>query len=328
MKTAFTSVLGPTIANYLSLKETLGRKYSVERDVFSHLDSFLAVIGEDLNSESFGKWIETRLHLTSGVRRKWMRIVRNLCLYRLRREPVCFVPDTSLFPLPHQTVRPYIFTENEIARLLEAASRLWPSALSPLRAENFFLGLVLLYTAGLRRGELLRLTIGDYEPSDKTLLIRESKFHKSRLLPLSVDGARTIEAFLLKRRRDSLPFSVNSPLLYNKCGRTGAYSGTGFAQTVGSLLRAEGITTETGKIPRIHDFRHTFAVHAMLRWYRRGKDVQAKMPALATYMGHVSIASTQYYLSTVTELASIASDRFEMCYGGLVEEFHRGGGMQ
>jgi len=326
MKSTFTSALGPTIANYLSLKEALGRKYSGERHVLSHLDSFLAAIGQDLDSESFGRWNETRLHLASGVRRNCMRIVRNLCLYRLRSEPASFVPDSSQFPRPHQKMRPYIFTEGDIVRLLVAAGRLRPTTLSPLRAENAYLGLVLLYTAGLRRGELLRLTVGDYEPSEATILVRESKFYKSRLLPLSADGARTIEAFLLKRRKSALPLSASSPLLCTGYRGTGAYSGGGFAYTIRSLFRATGIRSETGQNPRLHDLRHAFAIHALLRWYARGEDVQAKLPALAAYMGHVSIASTQYYLSFVAELASAATDRFERSYGRLIEDIGNDGG--
>lgn len=101
MRSELTSPLGPTIESYLSLKISLGRKYSGVRDVLTHLDSFLASVGEDLTSDSYSRWVETQLHLTSGVRRWRMRIVRNLCLYRLRKEPRCFVPDLLEFPRPY-----------------------------------------------------------------------------------------------------------------------------------------------------------------------------------------------------------------------------------
>jgi len=326
MKNTFTSLLGPTIANYLSLKQALGREYSKERYILSHLDSFLAASGEDLDSRSLARWIETRLHLASGVRRNSMRIVRNLCLYRQRSESTCFVPDPSLFPRPHQKVRPYIFTERDIARLLEAAARLRPTPLSPLRGENLTLGLVLLYTAGLRRAELLRLTVGDYDRSEQTLLVRESKFYKSRLLPLSADAVRTIEAVLHKRRKSALPVWVDSPLLWTRYRATGAYSGGGFGHAMRALIRATGIRTETGRTPRVHDIRHAFALHALLRWYRRGEDVQAKLPVLAAYMGHVSIGSTQYYLPFLAQLAEAAADRFERRYGRLIVDARDDGG--
>ena len=117
-----------------------------------------------------------------------------------RTEPTCFVPDPSLFPHLHQPVQPYIFTEAEIDRLLQETDRLERPPESPLRPELFRLAITLLYTTGLRRGELLRMTTGDYEPRERTLLVRESKFHKSRLLPLSPDATHELEGYLQARR--------------------------------------------------------------------------------------------------------------------------------
>jgi integrase/recombinase XerD len=320
MKRRLGSVLAATIAGYLSLKEALGREYAVEHDVLAHLDAYLNAAGGDLTSDSFLRWIMTRSHLTSGVRRNWMRIVRNLCLYRRRTDPECFVPDPSQFPPRHQAVRPYVFQDAEIARLIEETRSIPPANRSPLRRQNVLLGLVLLYTAGLRRGELLRLTVGDCDLSEGTLLVRESKFHKSRLLPLSADALHVLKAVLHERQANRLPISRDSALLWNGCGRPGGYSGTGFSQIIWDLLRSCGIRTPAGRLPRIHDFRHTFAVHALLRWYRAGKNVQAKLPALAAYMGHVSIASTECYLHLVEQLAAVASKRFEQHYGALIAE--------
>ena len=145
---SFSSVLGLTIAQFVALKEALGRQFAVERDILMHLDAFLYATGADLTAESFTAWCRTRDHLTSGVRRNWMRIARNLCLYRRRTEPTCFVPDSSQFPPLHQPVQSHIFTEIEITRLLEALDHLLPSSTSPLRRENFRLAIVLLYTMG------------------------------------------------------------------------------------------------------------------------------------------------------------------------------------
>ena len=314
----FTSGLGATVASYLALKEALGRRYDGERRILSHLDTFLTAIDADLTTTSFPQWCRTREHLRSGVRRHWMRVVRNLCLYRQRSEPHCFVPDVSQFPTPHQAVRPHIFTAAEVNRLLAAAAALQPSNGSPLRPENLRLAIVLLYTTGLRRGELVRLTIGDYDPTERTLLVRESKFHKSRLLPLSPDGAAAVQSLLDLRRTRGLPASAETPLLWNRCRGSRAYSGGGFGMALRALFRATGIHTAAGGIPRVHDFRHGFAVLALLRWYRAGEDVQARLPRLATYMGHVSILSTAYYLQFIDLLEGSASERFAQRYGALV----------
>ena len=324
---SFASEISQSIARFVALKEALGRKFSVERAVLKHLDAFLSATRADLDAENFAAWCRTREHLTSGVRRNWMRVVRNLCLYRRRTEPACFVPDPSQFPPLHQPVRPHIFAEVEISRLLVAADRLQPGNRSPLHRENFRLALVLLYTTGMRRGELLRLAVGDYDPSERTLLVRESKFHKSRLLPLSCEGASELETYLEVRRARRLPLHADAPLLWNHYTNGGrAYTGVGFGQAVSGLLQAVGIHTAAGRLPRVHDFRHTFAVHALLRWYREGEDVQAKLPLLSTYMGHVSIVSTAYYLPFVEQLAAPASELFAQRCGAIVSSDHANGG--
>jgi integrase/recombinase XerD len=119
-----------------------------------------------------------------------------------------FVPDPTGFPKPHAAIRPYIFTTADIARLLQAAGRLDATPLSPLRRETFRLAIVLLYTSGLRRGELVRLTVGDYDLREQTLLVRESTFHKSRLLPVSHDAQRELETYLLARRQRGFPLAT------------------------------------------------------------------------------------------------------------------------
>lgn len=313
-----SSVIGPVIADYVALKQALGRHYHKESNILQHLDAFLVGRHGDLTAQTFALWCRTREHLASGVRRRWMHVVRNLCLYRRRRDPACFVPDPLQFPRPHQPVRPHIFTEAEIARLLDAAGQLTAGSRSPLHAENMRLAVVLLYTAGLRRGELRRLLIGDYDRQERTLLVRESKFHKSRLLPLSGDAVRELEVHLRTRRARRLPAEPEAPLLWHAYGGAGAYTGTGLSDSLGSLLRAANIRSAAGRWPRVHDIRHTFAVQALLRWYRAGEDVQAKLPYLATYMGHVSIVSTQHYLHFIEPLAALASERFERRCGALI----------
>jgi len=141
----FTSALGPIATRYVALKRALGRRYDLERGVLQSVDSFLTIQGADLTAATFTGWCRSDEHLASGVRRNRMRIVRNLCLYRRRTEPTCLVPDPLLFPAQHQPVRPYIFREAEITRLLQEASHLNRRPAVPLRPEVFRLAVALLY---------------------------------------------------------------------------------------------------------------------------------------------------------------------------------------
>ncbi len=314
------SVSRPMIARYLAFQRALGKGFHTEQWILESLDHWLIESGfADLDPERFTAWCKSLQHLASGVRRDRMRVVRNFCLYRRRSEPTCFVPDLLSFPANHQPLQPYIFTEAQIARLIQAADELKPVPLSPLRAEVYRLAIVLLYTTGLRRGELLRLRIGDYDPQQQTLLVRPSKFHKSRYLPLSRDSAQEIAAYLRIRRHYALPSSPETPMIWNRGRKGRAYSGGGLGQGgLRRLFRQAEIRTPQGRLPRTHDIRHSFSVNALLRWYRTGVDIQSKLPLLATYMGHVSIVSTERYLHFIDELASHASDRFNAQFGSVV----------
>ncbi len=325
-KELFVSVLGPTIAAYVSLKQALGRRYDGERRILASLDAFLTAQSSDLSADTFTRWCQTQEHLTSGVRRHRMRVVRNLLLYRRRREPSCFVPDPLLFPPLHQPVQPYIFAHTEIARLIEHANSLPASRDCLLRPELFSLAITLLYTAGLRRGELLRLTVGDYDQRAGTVLVQQSKFHQSRLLPLSADGIDQFNRYLHARRARRLPMSPETPLVWNARSGGRAYTAVGFGYVLRRLLEAARIRKPDGRLPRVHDFRHAFAVHALLRWYRAGEDAQAKLPLLATYLGHVSIMSTQYYLTLTEPLAHAASERFATRCARLIAPLQTPGG--
>jgi integrase/recombinase XerD len=290
--------------------------------VLADLDQFLAARHADLGPETFAAWCLTFEHLASGNRRNRMREVRNWCRYRRRREPRCFVPDERLFPPVDQVIRPHIFTDGQIAQLLAAARTRTRSANSPLCPEMMRLAIVLLYTTGMRRRELTRLTVGDYDPREHTLTIRESKFHKSRLIPVSADAAREIGGVLDLRGRQRYPTATDSPLLWH---RSRGYSGGGLGSAVRALFRQAAIRTTTGQWPRTHDFRHAFAVTVLLRWYGAGLDVQAKLPFLAHYMGHVSVVSTAYYLQFVEPLAGAASTRFAQACGALITPSGIGG---
>lgn len=312
--------LSSIVRRYVDLKQALGRRFAVERRVLESLSRFVIEANAgDLTPAVFDRWCTSQSHVSPGVRHARMRIVRGMCLYRRRFVPDCFVPDPHLFPAPHQVVEPYIFSETDIARLLLAAANVPATRRYVLRPQVLRLAIVLLYTTGLRRGELMRLTLADYDLREQTLFVRDTKFHKSRYLPLSADADAEIKAYLDARRAHRLPLRLDSPLLWAGRATERAFSASSLGTGLRELCRSAGVHKTNGQLPRVHDARHTFACRVLMRWYRAGMDVQAKLPMLATYMGHVSIASTQYYLPFIPELAVEASLRFCSKCGSLVQ---------
>jgi integrase/recombinase XerD len=162
------------------------------------------------------------------------------------------------------------------------------------------------------------LTLGDIDSTNGVLRIRESKFHKSRFVPLSEDARRELQHYLTARSKLPFKMTTDSPLLCNSSKGIRGYTGTGLTYGIKTLFEEAKVRSSDGRRPRVHDFRHSFAVQALLRWYREGADVQSNLPKLALYMGHVSIASTAYYLKWMPEVIEAASQRFESHYGHLI----------
>jgi integrase/recombinase XerD len=321
MNTEYRSTIGPVIRRFVAFKQSLGLNYREQAKILLSLDRFLDDRRDnfhDLTADAFLDWCKSFTRLQDGTRRLWMQTVRDLCLYRRRSEPDCFAPDKSTFPTRQQPIRPYIFSMSEIQRLLEQSCCLTRHPYSLLRPELFRLVIVLLFTIGLRHGELLRVTVGDYDQNEGTLFIRASKFHKSRLLPLRDDVSHEVDRYLNARRHRRLPVTADTPLVSNSYQGGKAYSSHGLWCNVRRILKLAHIEKPDGRLPRIHDFRHSFAVNALLRWYRCGVDVHAKLPLLSAYMGHVNLGSTYYYLHFVEPLAALASKRFASHYGALV----------
>lgn len=316
------SALARWIVAWLAHQRALGRGYDTTEWVLGRLRQFVASIpAPDLDQASFDLWCNSVQHLSPTTRRTNQLIVRKFCLYRQRTEPDCFVPNPLYFArwCPYRS--PVIVEPEQVARMLVAADALVPTPGSPLLPMAMRLAIVILYTAGLRRGELVRLTLDDVEPRTGLLRVRESKFHKSRLVPLSPDASDELRAYL--RHRLAAPFDTSacSALLCN--GGNGSYhgySGGGLRAAIERVFRLAEIADIEGHRPRVQDIRHSFAVQALTRWYREGVDVQSYLPRLAMYMGHVSIVSTAHYLHFVPTMRELASNRFESTFGDLVKE--------
>jgi integrase/recombinase XerD len=316
-----STALDRWIANWLAHQRVLGRAYDDAQWVLSHLRRSLASAGSaDLDQAGFDGWCNSFGHLAATTRRSRQLILRKFCLFRQRTEPDCFVPDPLHFVRRSPHRGPVIVGPEQVVRLLDVADRLTPTVNSPLLPAVARIAVIILYTSGLRRGELARLTLNDVEPNSGLLRIQASKFHKSRLVPLSSDAADALRAYL--RLRVAAPFDCNPSAVLLCCGARGhrGYSGGGMGDVVRRLFVAANVHDAEGRRPRVHDMRHSFAVEALLRWYREGADVQSNLPRLAMYMGHVSIVSTAHYLHFVPATREVASRRFEAAFGSLIKE--------
>jgi integrase/recombinase XerD len=269
----------------------------------------------------FESWRRMHQHLNANAQRAYQRTVYNFCLHRQRHDPTCFVPDPQTFTVPRPHIAPVLFGPEEVTKLIDLASKLRSYSFTPVRPAALRLAIVLLYTTGMRRGELVRLTLGDVDGKNGVLRIRASKFHKSRFIPLSNDACKELKHYL-KQRLSLTPqrCSDDDPLLCNFVrGRFRAYTDAGIYGCIHQLLKQADIKSADGRTPRLHDFRYVFAIQALLRWYHEGADVQVQLPKLAIYMGHVSIYSTAYYLRFIPELAEQASECFGTHFGHLIK---------
>lgn len=305
---------------YIRHQRALGKLFSHQAWVLGRLAQHLGEKrARDLDASLFEGWLRSHRHISGTSRRLYARVVHRFCRDRQRREPTCFVPDPLYFPRRTPTVQPVILGPTDISRMLERIEA-WPdNSQHPLYRATYRIALILLYTAGLRRGELARLTLNDVDLPAATLRICESKFHKTRVVPLSSSARRELRRYLKLRLSAPWDISAGAPLLGDQHGspRFHPYSPAGIGQGLSRLFRDADVRDPLGRYPRIHDLRHSFAVQALLRWYRAGVDVQAKLPQLSIYMGHVSIVSTAYYLHFVPEVAGAADRLFARHFGAL-----------
>jgi integrase/recombinase XerD len=307
------------VADYLAHYRALGRGYDHEERVLGSLRTFLSKRGAaDIDRENFDQWRRTFSYLHPNTRHLYERIAHNFCRYRRRSEPTCFLPDPASFVRPIPRALPTPIEPTQIAKMLELASALTPTRQSPLRPAVMRVALILLYTSGLRLGELLRLRLDDVDLRAGVLRIRESKFHKSRWVPLSPSARVELCKYLKVRQVHATNRRANAPLLCNHQHGWRPYSLGGMQHALQALFKAAKIRNHQGGCPRVHDIRHAFAVEALRRWYAERADVQVNLPKLALYMGHVSIVSTAYYLRWMPVVMARASERFEHNCGALV----------
>jgi integrase len=305
-------------ATYLATRRALGRDYAGEERVLRTVRTVLVRAGRrDLDAATFDRWRRRWRHCASNTQRDYAMMVLRFCRYRRRREPRCFLPDVAAL----QRRRPYALPSPIDARQAASLLRFVAAERIPrdrsLRRPAVRLAIVLMFTAGLRRGEVARLRLDDVDAQAGVLRIRASKFHKSRWVPLSTTATRELRTYLDRRRTIVRHGGGPSPLMWS-CA-TVHYTPEGISSAVKNVMIRSGIWRGAPRLPRVHDFRHGFAVAALKRWYEAGADVQSALPKLAMYMGHVSIASTTYYLRYMPAVVALAGQRFAQACGDLVD---------
>lgn len=302
--------LSALIPQYVAFRQSMGEDFGSAESL---LKTFSRRLGEDLDlAEVTAEQVRAFLLGPTPLSGYWRReydLLRGLYRYALSRG---FVARAPLFPTVPQAPRfvPYIYTQDELRQLLQGIATCLnpPRKLEPhtLRAI-----LLLLYGAGLRVGEAVALTLADVDVPGAVITVRNTKFHKTRMVPLGCQLNEAIGQYATCRaaaghsKADSATFFV----LRNGTKVSVAIIEYAFRR----LCRYAGVHRHDGARyqPRLHDLRHSFAVHRLTSWYQQGADVQKLLPQLATYLGHVSIAATQVYLTMTPELLHEASVRFE-----------------
>ena len=310
----FTSPLGPYMQKFIALGRAQGKVYRAEGYILSRFDRFLKSYSSpprQLSDSILIQWLNLFSKCSPECRYKNFKVVQRFCLYLRRFDSTAYVPDSSLSPRAPSQFLPYIYSRDEIMVLLKAIRKLKSRRQSPLRPHMFYVLILLLYTTGMRLGEVLKLQLRDINQKDRTLYIHKTKFFKSRLVPLSLSMMKKLEGYIELRRRSGTPNNPKSYLFYNQ-RREKHYSLQSIQHPFRKMLQCLGLKPPRGYSgPRLHDLRATFAVHRLEEWYRQGVDVQSRLGSLSTYLGHINIASTQRYLPMTAELLQQASQRFK-----------------
>ena len=303
-------MLHELIEAYIAYKRSLGMRFVSDAAV---LRSFHHAMGDIAVEAVSPEPVRAFIAGTGPVTTRWglkYCILRGLYRYAQERGFVSTSPLPMQVPKLPPPLTPYIYSVDELNRLVAATATL-QTPQSPLRAPTMQSLLLLLYGTGMRIGEALSLTLPDVDLAERLLTVRDTKFFKTRLVPIGPRLARVLADYLSRRRQLPLPAGEVSAFFAT---RTGIRLDYRVANKLFCRVRkvAEIRRETTARYqPRIHDIRHTAAVHRVIVWYRTGADVQRLLPQLATYLGHVDIRSTQRYLSMTPELLNEANLRFE-----------------
>jgi integrase/recombinase XerD len=307
------SILGPAMQEHVERMKSLGYRYDTRASDLLRFDRFLQR-HPALATLPLRKQLDAWRNESPRLRYRYMvqqcGVVLSKALRRKAPEIRTLPIEPGLFGrLTQQERRPYLFTETEIRLLLDAA-RTFPSPKAPLRPVALYAMMTLAYCAGLRLGEIASLTLGDLDLARGLLEVRETKFFKSRRLPLSPSALDVLRTYLEARAASGAPITAGAPLWWSPLRRSGYCKGM-IESMLTEVIRRAGLKPAAGlRGPRVHDIRHTFVGHRMLQWYRAGINPQPRLPHLAAYLGHKDIRSTLAYLHVSPELLRQASERY------------------
>ncbi len=304
------------IASYITQQRSLGKRYSAEATILaSFRSSVRGVPLRDIRPEMISRFVD-RGGTGVETRSKKYRVLSGLFFFAVTRRHL----RTS--PMPERPRKrayssyvPYIYSEAELKRLVAAAPAATAGSRYVIDADTLRALLLLLYGAGLRRGEALRLKIKDIDISQSLIHIRRTKFFKTRIVPLSDDLNTVIRTFIARQGNH---YSAGGESRLFSSGDGTALSDTTLGVSFRRLCTIAGIRRNGGarNQPRMHDLRHSAAVHRVTAWYRCDADLNDLLPKLATYLGHAGLSGTQRYLTMTQELLTEASCRFEAFAGG------------
>lgn len=301
------SPLRQALEQYLSVRQALGFKLVSYRNQLPTFVAHLEQAGATTITSALAvEWATKPKDVHPYTWTVRLSMVSNFARYLKELDPACEVPPADL--LAHRRrgrPAPYLYSDNEIAALVEAASTLSP----PMRAATYRTLFGLLAVTGMRVGEAIHLDRDDVDLEHGLLVVWHSKFRKSREVPLHPSTVEALRSYA--QRRDEVRRRPKQPSFFVSTVGTRLCE-SAVRSAFGCLVRSVGLEPKSGSgRPRIHCLRHSFAVATLVDWYRDGGDVTARIPQLSTFLGHVDPASTYWYLQATPELLSLAADRLE-----------------
>ncbi len=297
--------LGGHVVDYLALRRALG--FKLER-VGLLLDQFIAYLDDGTSTFTIADAV-TWATLPAGGSPAWhasrLSAVRGFALYLHALDPTVEVPAADVVPGRTRRATPFLYSDSDLAALITAAATLR----TPLRVTTYQSVVGLLAVTGMRVGEAIRLDRGDADLANGVLIVRHTKFDKTRMVPLHPTTTLALAAYL--RRRDQLLREPSTAALFISPAGTRLLQ-CNVESTFRILVARGGLTPGAGSCrPRMHDLRHSLAVATLLDAYCTGADIGARLALLSTFLGHVDPKATYWYLSAAPELMAAAAERLE-----------------